>query len=77
MPRHEKRGLLNLRSHGGMALPRMIEEKNIRLFTSHKVFSATEIYARYEIKLEEYVKVLNIEAETALGDGTAGDSPRL
>ncbi len=61
----EKRGLLNLRSTVD-ALPRMIEEKNIRLFTSHKVFSATEIYARYEIKLEEYVKVLNIEAETAL-----------
>lgn len=48
----EKRGLLNLRSTVD-ALPRMIEEKNIRLFTSHKDLSATEIYARYEIKLEE------------------------
>ena len=61
----EKRGLLNLHSTVD-ALPYMISDKNIKLFTSHKVFSETEIRSRYEIKLEEYVKVLNIEAETAL-----------
>ena len=61
----EKRGLLNLRSTVD-ALPYMIADKNIELFTTHKVYSETEIRSRYEIKLEEYTKVLNIEAETAL-----------
>ena len=61
----EKRGLLNLHSTVD-ALPYMVSEKNIKLFTTHKVYSETEIRSRYEIKLEEYAKVLNIEAETAL-----------
>ncbi len=61
----EKRGLLNLRSTVD-ALPCMVSEKNIRLFTTHKIFSAVEIRSRYEIKLEAYSKVINIEAETAL-----------
>ncbi len=61
----KKRGLLNLHSTVD-ALPCMIQEKNIRLFTSHKVFSETELRSRYEVYLEEYAKVLNIEAETAL-----------
>ena len=61
----KKRGLLNLHSTVD-ALPCMIQDKNIRLFTSHKVFSETELRSRYEVYLEEYAKVLNIEAETAL-----------
>ena len=61
----ERRGLLNLRSTVD-ALPSLIAEKNIRLFTTHKIFSETEIRARYEISLEGYTKVLNIEAETML-----------
>ncbi|MBP3637304.1 MAG: glutamine synthetase III [Clostridia bacterium] len=61
----EKRGLLNLRTTID-ALPRMIEPKNIKLFEDHRVFSETEIRSRFEIKLEEYAKVINIEAETAL-----------
>ena len=61
----EKRGLLNLRTTVD-ALPRMVEEKNIKLFVDHKVYSEAEIRSRYEIKLEEYSKVINIEAETAL-----------
>ena len=61
----EKRGLLNLRTTVD-ALPQMVEPKNIKLFVDHKVYSEAEIRSRYEIKLEEYSKVINIEAETAL-----------
>lgn len=48
------------------ALPHLLDEKNIRLFTSFGVFTESEIRSRYEIKLESYAKVLNIEAETCL-----------
>ena len=59
----EKRGLLNLRS-APQAIPCLIAEKNIELFRKHKVFTERELRARYEIQLETYVKVLNIEALT-------------
>ena len=59
----EKRGLLNLRS-APQAIPCLIAEKNIELFRKHKVLTEREIRARYEIQLETYVKVLNIEALT-------------
>ena len=59
----ERRGLLNLRSTPE-AIPCWIKEKNIELFRKHKVFTEREIRARYEIQLETYVKVLNIEALT-------------
>jgi len=61
----EKRGLCNLRTTVD-ALPRMIDPKNIKLFQDHKVFSEAELRSRLEIKLEEYTKIINIEAETAL-----------
>ena len=48
------------------ALPHMLDEKNIKLFTTFGVFTEAEIRSRYEIKLENYAKVLNIEAETCL-----------
>ena len=44
----------------------MLDEKNIKLFTTFGVFTEAEIRSRYEIKLENYAKVLNIEAETCL-----------
>ena len=61
----EARGLLNLRSAPD-AIPCLIAEKNIELFRKHKVFTEREIRARYEIQLETYVKVLNIEALTMI-----------
>ncbi len=61
----EKRGLLNLKTTPD-CMPYMISPKNIELFTSHKVFSEAEIHSRYEISLENYVKILNIEALTML-----------
>ncbi len=61
----EKRGLLNLTSTVA-ALPHFVKEKNIKLFTAHKVFSETELHSRCEILREGYVKVINIEAFTML-----------
>ncbi len=61
----ERRGLLNLTSTVA-ALPYFVKEKNIKLFTDHKVFSETEMHSRYDILLEGYVKVISIEAFTML-----------
>jgi len=61
----EKRGLLNLQSTPD-AMPYFISEKNISLFTSHKVYTEREIRSRYEIFLESYCKIINIEAKTML-----------
>jgi len=59
----KKRGLLNLCTTPD-ALPCMLEEKNISLYEKHKVFSRDEIRSRYEIGLEIYCKLCNIEAVT-------------
>ncbi|MDP4117917.1 MAG: glutamine synthetase III [Bacillota bacterium] len=61
----EKRGLLNLKTTPD-CLPYMIKEKNIKLFTEHKVYTETEIKSRYEIMLENYSKIINIEALTMI-----------
>lgn len=57
------RELLNLKTTVD-ALPYFVSEKNIKLFTKHKIFNETEMYSRYEILLENYCKTLNIEALT-------------
>ncbi len=57
----EGRGLLNLKSTPD-CMPYYLHKKNIDLFTSHKVYTETEMRARYEIILESYVKIINIEA---------------
>ena len=59
----EKRGLYNLVSTPD-ALPHFIDEKNEKLLTSHHIFTHAELHSRYEIKLENYVKTLHIEANT-------------
>lgn len=61
----ESRGLLNLRTMPD-ALPYYVSEKNINLFTKNNVFSEREMRSRYEIQLEEYAKILNIEALTMI-----------
>ena len=60
-----RRGLANLRTTPD-ALPAFISEKSVSLFRAHKVFTKEEIEARYEILLENYCKVLSIEANTML-----------
>ena len=61
----ERRGLHNLRTTVD-AVPCLLEEKNTALFERHRIYTAAEVHARYEIQLESYCKVLTIEAETAL-----------
>ncbi|MCR5145338.1 MAG: glutamine synthetase III [Lachnospiraceae bacterium] len=59
----EKRGLSNLKSTVD-ALPSFISQKSIDLFKKYEVFTEGELMSRYEIELEKYAKVLDIEALT-------------
>ena len=59
----ERRGLPNLKTAVD-AIPALIAEKNIELFKRTGVLSPTEVYSRYEIQLENYIKTLRIEALT-------------
>ena len=61
----EKRGLLNLKTTVD-AIPHYKDEKNIKLFTKHNIFSEIEVVSRTDILLEEYSKTINIEAVTML-----------
>ena len=61
----EKRGLLNLKSTPD-AIPHFADPKNIEVFEKHGVYTETEINSRVEILLEEYVKIINIEALTMI-----------
>ncbi|MBQ3274151.1 MAG: glutamine synthetase III [Christensenellaceae bacterium] len=57
----ERRGLLNLRT-GADAIPTFRDEKNIDLFVKHGVFTRNEVISRTDIMLEDYAKILHIEA---------------
>ena len=59
----KKRGLYNLPSTPD-CLPQLLADKNVELFTKHHVFTKEELASRYEIKLENYVKTIGIEART-------------
>ncbi len=59
----KRRGLYNYRSTPDV-LPVFVEDKNVKLFEKHQVFTKGEIESRYEILLEEYNKTLHIEAKT-------------
>ena len=59
----KKRGLSNLVSTVD-ALPSFVSQKSIDVFTKHKVFTEGELMSRYEIELEKYAKVIDIEALT-------------
>ncbi len=61
----KKRGLLNLKTTVE-TLPYFINDKNVKLFTKHKVFTKTEIHSRFDILMENYCKTINIEALTML-----------
>ncbi|MEA5152924.1 MAG: glutamine synthetase III [Oscillospiraceae bacterium] len=60
-----RRGLLNLKTTPD-CVPYYLAAKNVELFTRHRVYSETELRARYEMKLDNYCKVLHIEAHTML-----------
>ena len=59
----EKRGLLNYRTTPD-CVPHILDPKNVKMLTSHKVFSEAEIRSRYEITLDNYCKTIIIEANT-------------
>ena len=61
----QKRGLLNLKSTVD-ALPLLKSEENIAMFERHGVLSRAEINSRVDIVLENYCKVLHIEALTLI-----------
>ncbi len=61
----ESRGLLNLKS-SAEALPHYTDEKNIKLFEKHGVYTKLELESRKEILLEKYCQTINIEALTML-----------
>ncbi len=60
----EARGLLNLRATPD-ALPYLISDDTVTLFSNYGVLSQRELESRYEVFVEQYVTRLNIEAETA------------
>ena len=61
----QRRGLLNLPTTPD-CMPHLLDEKNIKLFSDHRVYSEVELTSRYEINLENYCKILNIEALTMI-----------
>ena len=61
----ERRGLLNLKSTPE-ALVRYTDEKNVKLLSKYNVYSPVEVAAREEILLENYSKLINIEAQTMI-----------
>ena len=61
----EKRGLPNLHTTAD-ALPAFAADKAVELFSSLGVLSKVEVLSRYEVKLEKYNKLLNIEATTMI-----------
>ena len=59
----ERRGLCNLPATPD-CVPCYLSGKNQKLFTTHRVYTPSELHARYEIKLDTYNKVVKIEAQT-------------
>ncbi len=57
-----KRGLLNLKNTVD-ALPQLISKDVVSMFEKYKVLNERELHARYEIMVETYNKVVNIEAQ--------------
>ena len=60
-----KRGLPNMKNTPA-ALPALIDPKNIALMEEFGVLTKVEMHSRYEVELEHYAKVINIEALTML-----------
>ena len=59
----KRRGLLNLAKTPD-ALPYFVAQKNVDLFTSHKVYTEREMHSRLEILLQSYCNLIDIEAKT-------------
>ena len=59
----EKRGLCNYRTTPD-CMPHLLDAKNVKMLTSHGVYSETELRSRCDIMLENYCKTVVIEANT-------------
>ena len=59
----EQRGLANHKTTAD-ALPCLVDAKSIDLFEEFNVLNEAEVRSRYEVKLEKYCKLINIEART-------------
>jgi glutamine synthetase len=57
-----KRGLLNL-TNTVDALPELVKPDVVKIFEKYKVLDAKELHARFEVALETYTKVVNVEAQ--------------
>ena len=71
-----RRGLLNF-TNAVDAISHLADEKNVQLFARHGIYTETELRSRQEILLEEYGKVLHIEALTMLDMARRGILPAL
>ena len=72
----EARGLCNFRTTAD-ALPAFVAEKNIRLFGDMGVLTEAEAVCRYEVKLEKYNKLMNIEATTMVREARRTYRPAI
>ena len=61
----EVRGLCNYRTTPD-CIPHLLDEKNVKMLTSHGVLSVAELNARCEIQMENYCKTVLIEANTMI-----------
>ena len=61
----KRRGLANLKTTVD-ALPALLMDKNIALFSSHNIYTEKEMRSRYAILLDSYNKIINIEAHTMI-----------
>ena len=59
------RGLLNYKTTAD-CMPHLLDEKNVKMLTAHKVFSKAELQSRCDIMLENYCKQVHIEANTMI-----------
>jgi glutamine synthetase len=64
-----ERGLPNLKTTLD-AIPELIKPDAIELFAKYGVFNDRELHSRYEVRLEQYVLTIGVEAKLALELGT-------
>ena len=72
----EIRGLKNYRTTPD-CMPHLLDEKNVRMLTSHKVFTVEELKSRCEIMLENYCKSVTIEANTMIDMAKTAIAPAI
>ena len=70
------RGLKNYRTTPD-CMPHLLDEKNVRMLTSHKVFTVEELKSRCEIMLENYCKSVTIEANTMIDMAKTAIAPAI